>query len=256
MLILTQFVFRLSFGLSVAMAVTPARLVTSGFYRVHLWVVMGLNTLGGLGVYSAPDTFPNRTLVLVLAVVTAVLSFVGSVVWLYERRRAGIAILYVIGLLSFVAAGLATEIPAETTSSGILLMSLDVISGGLLLGVTLAAMLLGHWYLNTPTMELVPLRRLVALMAAAIVVRTLLCAVGLSIHVGQEGPIETGLWIFLSLRWLSGLVGTMMLAWLAWLTLRVPNTQSATGILYAGVVLTFIGELTSKLLSVGELYPL
>ena len=29
----------------------------------------------------------------------------------------------------------------------------------LALGVTLAAMLLGHWYLNTPTMELLPLRR-------------------------------------------------------------------------------------------------
>ena len=52
MLILTQFGFRLSFGLSVAMAVTPARLVTSGFYRVHLLVIMGLNTVAGLAVYS------------------------------------------------------------------------------------------------------------------------------------------------------------------------------------------------------------
>ncbi|HJN07493.1 MAG: hypothetical protein QGG09_18755 [Pirellulaceae bacterium] len=47
-----------------------------------------------------------------------------------------------------------------------------------------------------------------------------------------------------------------MLALMAWYTLKVPNTQSATGILYAGVILTFLGELTSQLLSVDTLYPI
>jgi len=43
---------------------------------------------------------------------------------------------------------------------------------------------------------------------------------------------------------------------MTWYTLKVPNTQSATGILYAGVILAFLGELTSLLLSVDYLYPL
>jgi hypothetical protein len=47
-----------------------------------------------------------------------------------------------------------------------------------------------------------------------------------------------------------------MLALMTWYVLKVPNTQSATGILYAGVILSFIGELSSQLLSVGTLYPL
>ena len=50
--LLIQFVFRLTFGIALAMGVTPSRYVTSGFYRVHLWVLMGLNTLAALAVYS------------------------------------------------------------------------------------------------------------------------------------------------------------------------------------------------------------
>ncbi len=61
--------------------------------------------------------------------------------------------------------------------------------------------------------------------------------------------------MFLALRWLTGLVGTLVLAALTWQTLKIPNTQSATGILYAGVILTFIGELTSQLMSAESLYP-
>ena len=38
-------------------------------------------------------------------------------------------------------------------------------------------------------------------------------------------------------------------------TLKIPNTQSATGILYVAVLGAFLGELTSQLLSVGTLYP-
>ena len=256
-LILTQFIFRLSFGVAIAMGVTPSKLVTSGFYRVHLWVLMGLNTLASLAVFSAVDAdYPNRFTVLTLAIVAAVVSFVGSVIWLYEKPRAGMAVLYLVALASFLAAGLATKLPDTMTGRGTALVILDLISGGLLLGVTLSAMLLGHWYLNTPTMKLVPLQRLVLFMAGAIVARTILCAIGLSIHIQDEGVPDATMWAFITLRWLSGLLGTLMLAWLTWLTLKIPNTQSATGILYAGVILAFVGELVSQLLSVGELYPL
>ena len=57
---------------------------------------------------------------------------------------------------------------------------LDPISGGLLLGSTMAAMFLGHWYLNTPTMELAPLRRLVKLMAGSLALRIAVAGLGLT----------------------------------------------------------------------------
>jgi hypothetical protein len=63
-------------------------------------------------------------------------------------------------------------------------------------------------------------------------------------------------WLFLSLRWLSGIVGAAAVAALTWQTLKIPNTQSATGMLYVGVIVTFVGELTSQLLSAESLFPL
>ena len=41
-------------------------------------------------------------------------------------------------------------------------------------------MLLGHWYLNSPTMKLDPLRRLIALMALCLAVRMLVSGAGLA----------------------------------------------------------------------------
>lgn len=255
---LAQFIFRLTFGVALAMGITPASLVTSGFYRVHLWVLMALNTFAALAVHATKTSYADGpadwSVVFGLAVAIAVLSYLGSVVWLYSKSRAGGVVLYVIALAALVAAALATHLPTTTSGLAMTMILLDLISGGLLLGVTLSAMLLGHWYLNTPTMELIPLRRLVLLMVSAILARTLVSGFGLVLQIGTDKPAS--MIAFIVLRWLSGLLGTMVLAVMTWKTLKIPNTQSATGILYAGVILAFIGELTSMLLSVGTPYPL
>lgn len=253
--LLIQFIFRLTFGMALAMGVTPPKLVTSGYYRVHLWVLMGLNTLASLALFSNRSS-EHGTLVFGIAIGIAIASYIGAVVWLYEQISLGQVFLFGIALAALVAAALATPWEAGTTAVGLTLGLLDIASGGWLLGVTMAAMLLGHWYLNTPTMELVPLQRLVILMAVAIGIRTIVSATGLTMQVMYDEPIITTLWIFIGLRWLSGLLGTAMLALMTWYVLKVPNTQSATGILYAGVILSFIGELTSQLLSVQVQYPL
>ncbi len=261
--LLIQFVFRLTFGVALAMSVTPSRYVSSGFYRVHLWVLMGLNTLASLAAFamwappeSMAETSRQGGAVLALGITLAVLSYVGSVVWLYEKPQLGSALIVVIAAVALVAAALATSWVTTKTAFGIVLALCDLGSSGVLLGVTLAAMFLGHWYLNTPTMELLPLKRLVLFMAGAIIARTLVSGLGLAMQVGAAQPLETPFWIFVTFRWLSGLLGTFTLALMTWYTLKVPNTQSATGILYAGVILAFLGELTSLLLSVDYLYPL
>ncbi|MFP6659315.1 MAG: hypothetical protein VB853_14115, partial [Pirellulales bacterium] len=130
----------------------------------------------------------------------------------------------------------------------------DPILGGLVLGTTITAMFLGHWYLNTPSMQLEPLKRLILLMAIAVVLRATHSGAGfvmMSLHAADQIQIP-----FLILRWLSGIAAPLMLAWMTWKTLAIPNTQSATGILYVGVITTFTGELAAELLSVGCLYPL
>ena len=233
------------------MALTPSRFVTSGYYRVHLYVLLGLNVFLTLIAYSHHSDFA-----LWPPLLGAVLSYVGSVIWLYEKRNAGTVLLFLVGLVAIIGALLATRFGVAADPLEIGLGVLDLITSGLLLGVTMAAMLLGHWYLNTPTMELVPLRRLVALMFTVALVRTLLCAIGPVLYGWPEQSPGQVAVAFIVLRWLSGLIGTLVLAAMAWQTLKVPNTQSATGILYVGVIATFTGELAAQLLSVGTLYPL
>ena len=129
-------------------------------------------------------------------------------------------------------------------------------SSGLLLGFTMAAMLLGHWYLNSPTMELAPLRRLILALAAAIAVQGGVSAAGLWGNIDMGHPFTTEWVLFLLIRWLFGLVGVSLLAWMAWQTLKIPNTQSATGILYVAVIGTFVGETMALLLSSESSFPL
>ena len=52
----------------------------------------------------------------------------------------------------------------------------------------------------------------------------------------------------LALRWLAGLIGLPILLWMSRKTLDIPNTQSATGILYVAGLAAIVGELAAQLL--------
>lgn len=256
---LVQFLLRLSFGLATAMVVTPAKWVTSGFFRVHLWVLMGLGTFTALAISSRWTWYAahsSPSIVLGLTIGAAALSYLGAIAWMYEARQLGKALLLVVAAL-FLAAGM-TAAPWHEDAHFLQFLTFvaDHVAGSFVLGTFMAAMLLGHWYLNNPGMKLEPLRRLVGLCAAALVVRALLSTAGMA-YLGSAGQLPSGTigWSFLAFRWLAGLVGPAAMAWLTWETLKIPNTQSATGILYAAVTLTFLGELTSQLLSRSLLIP-
>ncbi|MBI3464386.1 MAG: hypothetical protein HY000_15220 [Planctomycetes bacterium] len=264
MSVLTQFIFRLGFGLALAMACTSPRLVVSGFFRVHLWVLLGLNVLAVMVAWTSPERFS-----LWPPMIAATLSYLGSVAWLYEKPRSGRVLLWLVAGVCLVGAwsaaewptgesgvGRSSSSPAVVRAGAQLLHWLDPLTGGLVLGGTFAAMLLGHWYLNEPSMELSPIKRLVLLMGVAILLRSVVCGLGLAGEWLSFGVPETSHVLFVALRWLSGLVGTMVVAVMAWETLKIPNTQSATGILYVGVITTFLGELTAQLLSAEAHYPL
>ncbi len=258
--LLVDFLFRLTFGIAAAMALTPARHVTSGFFRVHLWVLLGLQTLAALASYgpraSTEPAMMGRNLQFWLAVMAAALSYIGAVVWMYERPRPGKVL-----ILGVAAACLGGGWLSSHHRGGQEAWQLaDFVTGGLLLGLVTTAMLLGHWYLNTPTMKLAPLKRLLLLVGAAVLVRMLVSGGGAWLEIATQEASERGMpastWnLFLVLRWSAGLLAVLALTWLTWQTLKIPNTQSATGILYAAVILVLIGELTSQLLSAQTRYP-
>jgi hypothetical protein len=183
------------------------------------------------------------------------LSYAGAASWLYEKRRAGVAILALVAITGLAGAWLAPSPSASSdeTSATVVLHWLDAPTSGLLLGSTIAAMFLGHWYLNTPTMEIAPLERLIQIMGAAAIARAVVCGAGLALKLNEASMPQPA---FVALRWLSGIIGALALAVMAWKTLKIPNTQSATGILYVAVIAVFLGELTSQLLFARLLFPL
>ena len=106
-------------------------------------------------------------------------------------------------------------------------------------------------------MRLGPLKRLIIAILVLVVVRSVVCGAGLTGELLADNDAHNfGWYSLLSLRWLSGLVGVLFLGLMTWQTLKIPNTQSATGILYVAVMFSFLGELSSQLLSASATYPL
>lgn len=241
--LLSQFLLRLSFGLAAGMAMTNPRQVTSGYFRNHAYVLLGLTALATTVALASGGQFSVAP-----PLVAAIASYVASVLWLYEKPRAGIVALALVAAAALMGAWADTSWPPTSEPVSWALAALDPLTSGLVLGLTIAAMFLGHWYLNSPTMALAPLDRLILLMAGAVVARALVEAGRLALEISLATTTSPIPWAFVALRWLSGIVGALALALMARATLRIPNTQSATGILYVAVIVTFLGELAAMLL--------
>ncbi len=249
MAILAQFLLRLALGLAVGMGITSSRQVSSGFFRNHLYVTLGLTTLAALALVRLSP------LSMWLAILAAIFSYVGSAVWLYESTRAGKLMIWFVAACAYTAT-VADRSTIATTTQVLLWYDWGILTSAMVLGLTFAAMLLGHWYLNAPGMELAPLRRLLIAAAIAVVAQSLVSGAGLAEEISTRTTLSVSWFLFVLLRWSFGLCGVLVLLWMAWRTLKIPNTQSATGILYVAVLGVFVGELTGLLLSAESLYPL
>jgi hypothetical protein len=171
MRLLIDFLCRFGWGLSLALAVTPAALVPSGFFRVNLLVVLGLATFASLLERTA---VPGAAWMLPAA--AAVVAWLGSVAWLAERKAAGIAACGVCAVLMAVA-----TVAAQPRPTPLPLLS------GLVVGLTVHAMLLGHWYLNAPGMRVDALRRMIDLALAAWAAQTAVALAAAATSAGVGG---------------------------------------------------------------------
>ena len=246
MRLLVDFLCRFGWGLSVALVLTPSSLVPAGFFRVNILVVLGLATFAAL---LCGQPLPAHTWLLPAA--AAVTAWMASIVWFAERTRPGI-VLCVITALLLAAATAVVQVGADGTLTGGWPHVGVALLSGLVTGLTVHAMLLGHWYLNAPGMRVDVLRRMIDIALAAWAVH-LVMATAAALPAGALAAGTTGgptTMALVSLRWLAGLAGLPVLLWLSRKTLEIPNTQSATGILYVACLAAILGELTAQLLSV------
>jgi hypothetical protein len=121
----------------------------------------------------------------------------------------------------------------------------------LLLGAVSLAMLLGHAYLTHTEMTIQPLRRLAMLLAIFMSARVALALVSALAgwNAVRRGALYSDLLreetLVMVLRYGVGLALPAIFCYMVWRTVRLRATQSATGILYFGLVLIYIGELSA-----------
>jgi len=254
MLLLVQFLDRLAFGMAAAMVVTSPRLVTSGYYRNNSYVLLGLSALAAIAGWSG--TVDRASSPPWIATAAAVAAYSAAVCWLYEKPRAGVTALALVAGLMLYGSLLSIRPIDDGAAASLWLFRADAVASGLLLGITMAAMLLGHWYLNAPGMRIAPLQKLNLLIGGAVVLRAVVSGVGLYGYWHTTSTIEYAQGLMIVLRWTAGMLGTAVLVAMTRSTLNIPNTQAATGLLYVAVITTFLGELVGQLLSAGGTYPL
>jgi protein NrfD len=159
------------------------------------------------------------------------------------------------GLIALIAQAIATT--AGGASGFTVLTIASFLSSAALLGGASTAMILGHWYLIIPSMQVSHLQSIVKVHIASLVVRivVVVAAVLVAIETWQPGMgpsfrhyiLSVG-GIFFWQRVLFGLGGPALLSYLIWETAKIRSTQSATGILYVDFFTVIVGEVLAKYL--------
>ena len=160
---------------------------------------------------------------------------------------------------ALVAQGLAAAgggLPAALTAA-------SFVTSAALLGGTSTAMILGHWYLVLPSMDVSLLQSVVRFHIGSTALRIVVVAAavwwGIAAAELPGVPFDRYILsidgVFFWQRVLFGLLGPVVLAYMTWETAKIRSTQSATGILYVDFFTVIVGEVLAKYLLVATSVP-
>jgi hypothetical protein len=158
----------------------------------------------------------------------------------------------------------ALDISGEGQGMMPLLTVASFLSSVALLGGACGAMVLGHWYLVVPSLDVAHLQSIVRWHIGSMVVRVVVVAAAVMIAIVTWQPgfpnFERYIFsvdgIFFWQRVLFGLAGPAVLSYLTWETAKIQSTQSATGILYVDFFTVVVGEVLAKYLLLSTKVPL
>lgn len=264
-----SFLLKLLLGMAIMWLLMPRQEVTDGFFRIQMLVALGLSVLLTLIVSSIPhgedsdahgydsgvvssmarvvgrsrSDAENRFLV-TFQLITAIVAYAGHIVWKLGRRLPGNVAIYSISLLAFLSLWCVSNSPGLDSNTMQFFLS-NLTSAGVL-GATLTGMLLGHWYLTTPTMSIGPLLWFTSTLAVAAVLRLVMTGIAFGRFGFSSPDIVHLLWLIM--RIVGGILIPLATAIVVAKILKYRNTQSATGVLFAALVLVFMGEMAAALL--------
>ena len=194
----------------------------------------------------------DAALVLSTAITVFYWATIGRV--LTTARTPILAAAAITGLAAVALQGL--DISSGASPAVAALTVISFITSALMLGGACTAMILGHWYLVIPSMEVSYLQSIVKGHIASMLVRVVVVGAAVWFAIATYQP-ESGVpsfrhyimsvdGIFFWQRVLFGLAGPAVLSYLTWETAKIRSTQSATGILYVDFFTVVVGEVLAK----------
>ncbi len=264
----------LAWGGLFALAIPPFFNVERGFYKssASVYLAASLATAIGLGLLAlragASDGPGTGSLWTAAALWT--LSSAAVAVYLYTLwtengllRARSYALGLGLGLVALIA-NVMLLMPHGFGAVAAVAYGLTAIISALVLGLVSGAMMFGHWYLIDLEMPVDYLRTFVRLLGIALVADlvALGLAIGLPAMLGSVGAAAAVHELFashlglLGFRLLLGPVATIVLVWMCWQTLKIPETRAATGLLYIAVMSVLVGEMLGRFILFRTAIPL
>jgi protein NrfD len=167
------------------------------------------------------------------------------------------------GVVALIAQALA--VASEWGTATMALTVASFLSSSLFLGGACLAMILGHWYLVIPSLQVRHLQGIVKVHVVSMIVRIALVATAVVVALVTWQPdlgpsfrryIFSVSGVFFWQRVLFGLAAPVLLSYLTWETAKIRSTQSATGILYVEFFAIVVGEALAKYLLLATRVPL
>jgi hypothetical protein len=264
----------LAFGGMAAIAVPPFFKVERGFYKSSAGVYLGAGLIPAVGFAllatrgaepqapSAVALWIDGGLWVLFCAAVAVYMFT---LWSDHgllRARSYVACL-AIGLLGVIVTAL-TLMPPAFGPVAVVGYALSAIFSALVLGLASGGMLFGHWYLIDPNLPVDYLRTIVRLLGIAlvgelivmfmVVVMMALFGSGASTH--AVATLFDSDWALLGMRLLLGPIASIILVWMTWQTLKIPQTMAATGLLYIAIMSVLVGEFMGRFILFRTALPL
>jgi len=181
-----------------------------------------------------------------LLVLVGILCLAANLLFGTFRRRAG-RIVLTAAIVIGIGAVLGTARLADTSGSAgaLVVLTIGGVLGGLLMASINDAMVLGHFFLMIPGLPVDALKKAGRFTAAVILARIVWLGLVLWQWDGAYDLLFGHELIWMSWRICFGLVGPLVLLLMVRDTVKLRNTQAATGLLYVAVGFALMGELAA-----------
>ena len=259
---------QLAVGGFILLLIVPKGLVGANFYRlmgsIYL-LVSGLSRCANLALSQQPVTFrsffgfwQNAESISVICFFLIVLFY--TLMWWFKSLLirqllffSGIICGVIWIILSAQRYLQVVQLPGE-----MFLLPLQFLTAAGLLGAVHSGMWFGHWYLVTPDLPVIYLKRFNTVLLYTLLGMALLLCLNFFFRQQSTDVVPFNLFyqIIFSMRILIGIAGTLFLYFITWDCLRPKSvardvlgaTRAATGFLFIAIITVFLGEFCSRLL--------